>query len=62
MASSSVRLDDGDAEVLQVVGRKVWQNLVGDLIFAEYCLVAFQAKAPQPAADVHGGTPILPGA
>ena len=48
--------DDGDAKVLQVLGRQVRQNLLGYLVLGEYGLVLFEAQAPQ-LHDVHDGRP-----
>ena len=45
--------DDGDAKVLQVIGRQVRQDLVGYLVLAESRLILPEAQAPQPGHNIH---------
>ena len=35
--------------------RQAWQDLLIDLVFAERRLIPFEAQAPQPTTDIHGG-------
>src|SRR5262245_40773798 len=50
--------DDGDAKVLQVLGRQVRQDLFGYFVLAECCLILPEAQAPQPDHNVHDGAPL----
>src|SRR4051794_67143 len=45
--------DRGDANVLEVVGRQVRQQLSIDVILTECRLVLLKAQAPQPLPDIH---------
>ena len=49
--------NNGDAKVLQVLRRQAWKDRPVDLILAEGLLVPFEAKAPQPTADIHESAP-----
>ena len=50
--------DKSDTKILQVLGRQARQDRVVDLILAEYRLILFEAKAPQPTSNVHDGAPV----
>ena len=50
--------DKSDTKILQILGRQARQDRVVDLILAECRLILFEAKAPQPTSDVHGGAPV----
>ena len=50
--------DKSDTKILQILGRQARQDRVVDLILAECRLILFEAKAPQPTSDVHGGVPV----
>jgi hypothetical protein len=45
--------DDRDAEVPQILRRKVRKNRFVNLVLAERSLILSKAKAPQPDHDVH---------
>ena len=45
--------DNADAEVLQVLRRQARQDRLVNLVLAEYSLILFEAKAPQPTTEVH---------
>jgi hypothetical protein len=47
-----------DAQVLQVLRRWARKNRFVNLVVAERSLISFEAKAPQPTSDVHGGAPV----
>jgi len=51
--------DQGNAEILQVIGRQTRQHLLVDLVFAESLLVPLQPEPPQPAPNVHRVVPAL---
>jgi hypothetical protein len=40
-----------------MIFRELVKDCVVDLVFSEYRLVLFKAKAPQPTPDVHDGHP-----
>ena len=44
-----------DADFLQVLRREAWQDLFGNLVFAECGLVLPKTEAPQPNHHVHDG-------
>ena len=46
--------DDGDANVLQVIGGQLGQNVGSDLILPERLPVALQPQLSQPRQDIHG--------
>src|ERR1700758_3725280 len=46
-----------DADFLQVLRREAWQDLFGNLVFAECGLVLPKTEAPQPDHNVHDGRP-----
>ena len=46
-----------DADFLQVLLGEVREDPLVDLVVAESRLVFFEAQAPQPDHDVHGGAP-----
>jgi hypothetical protein len=54
--------DWANADFLQVLLREAREDPLAYLILAECRLVMFEAKAPQPNHDVHGGALILLGA
>jgi hypothetical protein len=45
--------DQGDPEVLQILGRKARQHRAVDRIFAERRLVLGEPETPQPFCDIH---------
>jgi hypothetical protein len=45
--------DDGDTELLEVIRRKVRQNLAVDFVVAKPRLVLSKAEISQPPPDVH---------
>ncbi len=45
--------DDADAHILKVFRRQLRQNVLVDLVLAEYRLIPLEAEAPQPTAEVH---------
>ena len=47
--------DSRDAEFLQIVCREMAQDLEADCVFAECCLIAFEAEISQPDCDIHSG-------
>jgi hypothetical protein len=49
--------DKSDPEVLHVLGRQTRQGRIVDPILAEYGLILFEAKLPQPTSDIHGLRP-----
>jgi hypothetical protein len=51
--------DQGNAEILQVIGRQTRQHLLVDLVLAESLLVSLQPEPPQPAPNVHRVVPAL---
>jgi hypothetical protein len=51
--------DQGNAEILQVIGRQTRQHLLVDVVFAESLLVPLQPEPPQPAPNVHRVVPAL---
>jgi hypothetical protein len=51
--------DQGNAKILQVIGRQTRQHLLVDLVFAERLLVPLQPEPPQPAPNVHRVVPGL---
>ena len=51
--------DQGNAEILQVIGRQARQHLLIDLVLAESLLVSLQPEPPQPAPNVHRVVPAL---
>ena len=42
------------AHLAEMILREIVQDAAVNLILAEYRLVLFEAKAPQPPTDVHG--------
>jgi hypothetical protein len=52
--------DQGDAEMLQVIGRQAQQQRCVDLVFAEHRLVLFEPQPAQPRRDFHVEAPIIP--
>jgi hypothetical protein len=51
--------DQGNAEILQVIGRQTRQLVLVDLVIAESLLVSLQPEPPQPAPNVHRVVPAL---
>jgi hypothetical protein len=51
--------DQGNAEILQVIGRQTRQYLLVDLVFAESLLVPLQPEPVQPAPNVDRVVPAL---
>jgi hypothetical protein len=49
--------DRAHADFLQVLLRKDREDLLVYLVVSECRLVSFEAQAPQPNRDVHGGAP-----
>ena len=49
--------DISDTKFLQVLRRQARQDCVVNLLLAECRLILFEAKRPQPMAEVHGGKP-----
>ena len=47
--------DAADIQILQVLHRQIRQDSLIDMVFAECRLVLFEAEAPQPTRDIHGG-------
>ena len=45
----------GDAKLLEVLRRQVWEDRLVYLILAEYRLILSEAQAPQPDHNVHDG-------
>ena len=46
--------DAGDADILEVVGRQLRQDLDIDFVVAKRGLVLLEAEISQPLADIHG--------
>jgi len=51
--------DQGNAEILQVIGRQTRQHLLVDLVLAESLLISLQPEPAQPAPNVHRVIPAL---
>ena len=51
--------DKADAQILQVLRRQAWQDLLVDRIVAECSLILSEAEAPQPTVDVQVQSPGL---
>jgi hypothetical protein len=51
--------DQGNAEILQVIGGQTRQHLVVDLVLAESLLVSLQPEPPQSAPNVDRVVPTL---
>ena len=50
-----------DAELLQILICQIRQDCLIDRVIAEYRLILFEAKAPQPPSEVHDGAQVHPG-
>jgi hypothetical protein len=51
--------DKVDAQILQVLRRQAWQDLLVDRIVAECSIVLSEAEAPQPSLDIQVQSPAL---
>src|SRR5580693_1638005 len=49
--------DKADAQILQVLRRQAWQDLLVDRIVAECSLILSEAEAPQPTVNVQVQSP-----
>jgi hypothetical protein len=52
--------DRTNADFLQVLLCEAREDPLVYLVVAERSLVSFEAQAPQPNHDIHGGAPTLP--